>query len=63
MARRKAKVANGECSIRSYIDFSFEDRTYQIDPKMNKVYRRFVEIETAKAFTILSEWRARPATA
>ena len=41
------------------VQFSFEDRTYQIDPGRKKVYRRFVEIETSKAFEILSTWRAQ----
>lgn len=40
------------------INFSVGDRTYQIDTQRGKVYRRFVEIETAKAFEIFSVWRA-----
>lgn len=43
------------------VNFDFENRTYQIDPGRKKVYRRFVEIETAKAFEILSTWRAQHA--
>jgi hypothetical protein len=43
------------------VDFDFEDRTYQIDPRQKKVYRRFVEIETSRAAHILSNWRARHA--
>jgi len=39
------------------INFQFQDRTYQIDPGLKKVYRRFVEIETAKAAEIFSVWR------
>ena len=45
------------------VNFNFEDRTYQIDAGRKKVYRRFVEIETSKAFEILSTWRATHATA
>ena len=41
------------------VTFSFQDRTYQIDPGRKKVYRRFVEIETSKASEILSTWRAQ----
>jgi hypothetical protein len=37
--------------------FNFENRTYQIDPELKKVYRSFVEIETAKASAILMVWR------
>lgn len=39
------------------VQFQFEDRTYQIDPRLRKVYRRFVEIETSKAAEIFSVWR------
>jgi len=50
-----------EIPTRSIVNFSFGDRTYQIDPGKKKVYRRFVEIETAKAFEILSTWRSQSA--
>ena len=39
------------------VTFQFEDRTYQIDPTLRKVYRRFVEIETSRAAEIFSIWR------
>jgi hypothetical protein len=42
----------------SVIDFSFGSLTYQIDTERQKVYRRFVEIETSRAATIYSNWRA-----
>jgi hypothetical protein len=45
------------------VDFTFRERIYQIDPARRKVYRRFVEIETAKALEILSVWRERSARA
>ncbi len=44
------------------VSFDFEDRTYQIDPARRKVYRRFVEIETSKAFEIFTNWRAATAS-
>jgi hypothetical protein len=40
------------------IDYSFGAQTYQIDPEKQKVYRRFVEIETGRASTIFASWRA-----
>lgn len=43
--------------------FNFENRTYQIDPDLNKVYQSFVEIETAKASAILTVWRERAVSA
>jgi hypothetical protein len=45
------------------VDFHFEDRSYQIDPRLKKVYRRFVEIETSKAAEIFAVWRSLHATA
>ena len=44
------------------VSFDFENRTYQIDADQKKVYRKFVEIETSKASTILSVWRAQVST-
>ena len=41
------------------VQYKFQDRTYQIDPDRRKVYRSFVEIETAKAFEIYTTWRAQ----
>jgi hypothetical protein len=40
------------------VDYSFGTQTYQIDPERQKVYRRFVEIETGRASTIFASWRA-----
>jgi hypothetical protein len=53
----KRTVKNPEPTPTPIVNFEFQDRTYQIDPGQKKVYRRFVEIETAKAFEIFSVWR------
>jgi hypothetical protein len=53
----KRAVKNPEPTPTPIVNFEFQDRTYQIDPRQKKVYRRFVEIETAKAFEIFSIWR------
>jgi len=58
MARKKVEQG----VKREIVDFDFNDRIYQIDPEQKKVYRRFVEIEKAKAFEIISTWRASHAT-
>jgi hypothetical protein len=44
--------------LATIVSFQFDNRTYQIDPKRQKVYRAFVEIETSKAFEIMSVWRS-----
>ncbi len=41
------------------VRFSFGENTYEIDPNRHKVYRRFVEVEAAKAAAIYSTWRSR----
>jgi hypothetical protein len=60
MPRKRAQAPRVEVPI---VTFKFEERTYQIDPNLKKVYRRFVEIETSKAAEIFSSWRALNALA
>jgi hypothetical protein len=45
--RKTARVKNG------MIDFHFGDTLYQIDPSRRKVYRHWIEVETAKTFLIM----------
>jgi hypothetical protein len=59
MARKRIQKAAEPCAI---VNYEFEQRTYQIDPSLKKVYRRFVEIETSKAAEIFSSWRSQDAT-
>ena len=56
MASKKANVKD-EPRVK-IVDYSFGTQTYQIDPNRQKVYRRFVEIETGRASTIFASWRA-----
>ena len=58
MVRKRIKRKPGKI-----VQFDFENRTYQIDPDLKKVYRAFVEIETAKASEVLMVWRADSASA
>jgi hypothetical protein len=60
MARKRTAYSKQPTPM---VTFSFQDRTYQIDPGRKKVYRRFVEIETSKASEILSTWRAQHSAA
>ena len=55
MPRKPAR--RHEAHAPTIVNFHFGNRTYQIDPERQKVYRSFVEIETAKAFEIFSVWR------
>lgn len=54
---RKTVRADGQPATH-IVNFDFGERTYQIDPERRKVYRRFVEIETSKAFEIYTIWRS-----
>lgn len=56
MPRKSAR--RPDLPVASVVNFSFQDRTYQIDPERRKVYRSFVEIETSKAVEIYSIWRS-----
>ena len=56
------RARKNESTVVKIVNFDFQDRTYQIDPGRKKVYRRFVEIETSKAFEILSIWRSQHAS-
>lgn len=60
MPRKQTETIQADHSM---VTFEFQDRTYQIDTQQRKVYRRFVEIETAKAAEIYSVWRDRRASA
>ena len=55
MAKKKPAV-KAEPKVH-VINYDFGSHTYQIDTERQKVYRRFVEIETSKAATIYSNWR------
>ena len=54
-AKRKISIP----SVPTFVNFDFQNRTYQIDPERRKVYRRFVEIETSKASEIMTVWRSQ----
>ena len=61
MARKSEKRESKP--VKAVVDFTFQDRTYQIDPQRQKVYRKFVQIETSRAMQIFSVWRSRNAQA
>jgi hypothetical protein len=54
---KKKAVAKVEPKVK-VVTYSVGTQTYQIDPERQKVYRRFVEIETGRASTIFASWRA-----
>jgi hypothetical protein len=42
----------------SLVAFSYHDVAYQIDVEKSKVYKRFIEIEKSKQFSIINAYRA-----
>jgi len=40
------------------VDFAYDNTSYQIDPQRRKVYRKWVEVESARTYLIMSAWSA-----
>jgi hypothetical protein len=56
--RQKSKNGKTRDRVR-FVRFRLGENTYEIDPDRQKVYRRFVEVEAAKAAAIYSTWRSQ----
>jgi hypothetical protein len=52
--RASRKKAGGKSN--GMIEFNYGNVSYQIDPNRRKVYQRWVEVETARTFVIMSAW-------
>ena len=48
----------GSGMVPAMVDFSYDNTSYQIDTKRRKVYRRWVEVESARTYLIMSAWSA-----
>jgi hypothetical protein len=42
----------------SIVEFAYDNTSYQIDPLRRKVYRKWVEVESARTYLIMSAWSA-----
>jgi len=38
------------------VDFDYDNLNYQIDTQRRKVYRKWVEVESARTYLIMSAW-------
>jgi hypothetical protein len=38
------------------VDFAYDNTNYQIDTQRRKVYRKWVEVESARTYLIMSAW-------
>ena len=44
--------------VSSIVDFAYDNTSYQIDTESRKVYRQWVEVESARTYRIMSAWSA-----
>ena len=44
--------------VSSLVDFAYDNTSYQIDTQQRKVYRKWVEVESARTYLIMSAWSA-----
>ena len=58
--KMKKKPAAGRKSsskpVNGMISFNYANISYQIDPTRRKVYRQWIEVETAKTSLIMGAW-------
>jgi len=40
------------------VEFAYDNTSYQIDTQRRKVYRKWVEVESARTYLIMSAWAA-----
>ncbi|HMC82983.1 MAG TPA: hypothetical protein VKL61_07100 [Candidatus Polarisedimenticolia bacterium] len=40
------------------VDFDYNNTNYQIDTQRRKVYRQWIEVESARTYLIMSAWSA-----
>jgi arabinogalactan endo-1,4-beta-galactosidase len=53
---KRVSQKKGSRKSSGMIDFHYGDVSYQIDPTRRKVYRQWVEVETAKTFLIMGAY-------
>ena len=55
---RQSKVKKVVVSPPPLVSFSYQDVAYEIDLGKSKVYRRFIEVEKSRQFSIISAYRS-----
>jgi hypothetical protein len=43
-------------AVPTIIEFAYDNTSYQIDTQRRKVYRKWVEVESARTYLIMSAW-------
>jgi len=44
--------------VTSIVEFAYDNTSYQIDTERRKVYRKWIEVESARTYLIMSAWSA-----
>jgi hypothetical protein len=44
--------------VSSIVEFAYDNTSYQIDTERRKVYRKWIEVESARTYLIMSAWSA-----
>jgi len=44
--------------LQPIVDFDYNNTNYQIDTHRRKVYRQWIEVESARTYLIMSAWSA-----
>ena len=45
-------------TVPTIVEFAYDNTSYQIDTQRRKVYRKWVEVESARTYLIMSAWSA-----
>ena len=54
----KKTVQRRSGQVPTIVDFDYDNTRYQIDTQRRKVYRKWVEVESARTYLIMSAWSA-----
>ena len=54
----KKGIAKGTAPAPSIVEFAYDNTRYQIDTQRRKVYRKWIEVESARTYLIISAWSA-----
>jgi hypothetical protein len=54
----KKGTAKRSDPVSSIVEFAYDNTSYQIDTESRKVYRQWIEVESARTYRIMSAWSA-----
>ena len=54
----KKGTAKRSVPVSNIVEFAYDNTSYQIDTQRRKVYRKWIEVESARTYLIMSAWSA-----